>query len=237
MGGQVPTGADDDGPGTAPESGSPSASDAGSDGLATTPTRRSPSMAFVLTAFAVMALLTTGWAFLEVSRGGDSAAPGSSQKTAEPISEIAVADRGSPVQLSGATLTDDRLDVADLRGQVVVLNVWGSWCVPCRKEAPTLARVSSDYAGRGVRFVGVNIKDNRAAAVAFEQRYGITYPSIEDRDSQAMLALSQYAPAQAVPVTLVLDREGRVASRVIGVVREATLRALLDSTLAEEQVS
>lgn len=195
--------------------------------------RRPPPMALALASFALVALLASGWAYLEVTRGGEGAGSGAPTSATEPVAETAIGDRGEQVQLSGTTLTDDVLDVADLRGQVVAVNVWGSWCVPCREEAPTLARVSTDYASQGVRFVGVNIKDNRAAALAFEERYGITYPSIEDADGRAMLALSRYVPAQAVPVTLVLDRDGRVASRVIGVVREATLRALLDTTLAE----
>ena len=160
---------------------------------------------------------------------GAEAASGSGQ----PVTEYPVGDRGRPVELSGGTLTDDVLDLADLRGDVVVVNVWGSWCVPCRIEAPVLARVSQEYREAGVSFVGVNVKDNRAAAVAFEEEYGIAYPSIEDTDGRAVLALSQYVPASAVPVTLVLDRDGRVAARVLGAVREATLRALLDSALAE----
>lgn len=151
----------------------------------------------------------------------------------QPVTEYPVAGRGAPVELSGGTLTDDELDLADLRGEVVVVNVWGSWCGPCRVEAPVLARVSQEYRERGVSFVGVNVKDNRAAAVVFEEEHGITYPSIEDTDGRAVLALSQYVPASAVPVTLVLDRDGRVAARVLGAVREATLTALLDSTLAE----
>lgn len=162
--------------------------------------------------------------------GGDA---GSGVSVSQPVTEYPVADRGEPVELSGGTLTGDDLDVADLRGDVVVVNVWGSWCGPCRIEAPVLAQVSEDYRGRGVSFVGVNVKDNRAAAIAFEEEYGITYPSIEDVDGRAVLALSQYVPASAVPVTLVLDREGRVAARVLGAVREATLTALLDSMLAE----
>ncbi|MFC3690540.1 TlpA family protein disulfide reductase [Aquipuribacter hungaricus] len=151
----------------------------------------------------------------------------------QPVTEYKVGDRGAPVYLSGATLTDDELDLASLRGEVVVVNVWGSWCGPCRVEAPVLSRVSTDYRERGVSFVGVNVKDNRAAAVAFEEEHGITYPSIEDTDGRAVLALSQYVPASAVPVTLVLDRDGRVAARVLGAVREATVTALLDGTLAE----
>lgn len=153
--------------------------------------------------------------------------------TGQPVTEYPMVDRGQPVELSGGTLTDDELDLADLRGDVVVINVWGSWCGPCRVEAPVLARVSEQYRDRGVSFVGVNVKDNRAAAVAFEEEFGITYPSIEDTDGRAVLALSQYVPASAVPVTLVLDRGGRVAARVLGAVREATLTALLESTLAE----
>lgn len=155
------------------------------------------------------------------------------QEVEQPVTEYPLTDRGQPVELSGGTLTDDELDLTDLRGEVAVINVWGSWCGPCRVEAPVLARVSKQYRERGVSFVGVNVKDNRAAAVAFEEEFGITYPSIEDTDGRAVLALSQYVPASTVPVTLVLDRDGRVAARVLGAVREATLTALLDSTLAE----
>lgn len=154
--------------------------------------------------------------------------------TGQPVTEYLPADRGEPVELDGGTLTGDVLDLADLRGDVVVVNVWGSWCAPCRTEAPVLAALSAEYLDRGVRFVGVDVKDNRAAAVAFEAGYGITYPSIEDVDGRAVLALSQYVPASAVPVTLVLDRTGRVGARVLGAIREATLRALLDSALAEQ---
>ncbi|MFC3689220.1 TlpA family protein disulfide reductase [Aquipuribacter hungaricus] len=162
--------------------------------------------------------------------GGDAE---SGVSVSQPVTEYQVADRGAPVALSGGTLTDDELDLADLHGDVAVVNVWGSWCGPCRVEAPVLAKVSTDYREREVSFVGVNVKDNRAAAVAFEEQHGIAYPSIEDTDGRAVLALSQYVPASAVPVTLVLDRQGRVAARVLGAVREATLTALLDSTLAE----
>lgn len=162
--------------------------------------------------------------------GGDA---GSGVSVSQPVTEYPMADRGAPVELSGQTLTGSELDLAELRGDVVVVNVWGSWCGPCRIEAPVLAQVSGDYRGRGVSFVGVNVKDNRAAAVAFEEEHGIAYPSIEDSDGRAVLALSQFVPASAVPVTLLLDRDGRVAARVLGAVREATLAALLDGTLAE----
>lgn len=149
------------------------------------------------------------------------------------VTEFPVTDRGQPVQVDGTTLTGDLLELSGLRNRVVVLNVWGSWCPPCREEAPVLAKVSKEYADRGVSFVGINVRDNRAAAVAFERRYGITYPSIEDQGGRVLLALNQYIPANAVPVTLVLDRQGRVAARVLGAVEESTLTALLDTVLGE----
>jgi thiol-disulfide isomerase/thioredoxin len=201
------------------------------DGATTTARPRSVLPRLVV-ALIVVALVASAWVFLEL-RGSTEEATGTVPTSSDPVSEYPPSARGEPVQLAGSTLTDDLLDVADLRGHVVVINVWGSWCVPCREEAPVLARLSREYTDDGVRFVGVNVKDNRAAALAFEDRYGIPYPSIEDRDGQALLALSQHVPAQAVPVTLVLDSEGRVAARVIGLVREATLRALLEGVLAE----
>lgn len=196
--------------------------------------RRRLTPGWMLLAVLVVAVASAVAAALALSSGGSSSrgAPGTALPQAQPVTEIPVDGRGAPVELSGTTLTDEPLDLADLRGRPVVVNVWGSWCAPCRTEAPILAATSAAYADR-VSFVGVDVKDNRAAAIAFEQNYGITYPSIEDPDGRAVLALSQYVPASAVPVTLVLDDQGRVAARVLGAVREATLTALLDAVLAE----
>ena len=83
---------------------------------------------------------------------------------------IPVADRQRAPVLSGTTLDGEPLDVGDLRGQVVVLNFWASWCAPCRAEAPTLDEVATRTAAQGVRFVGVNVKDERSSAQAFERR-------------------------------------------------------------------
>lgn len=168
------------------------------------------------------------------SRGQQGGASQQGATTAaRTVTEFPPADRGSPVDVTGSTLAGDQFSMEELRGRVVVVNVWGSWCPPCREEAPVLADVSRRYADRGVSFVGVNVRDNPAAARAFERRYGITYPSIEDSAGRALLALNQYIPANAVPVTLVLDRQGRVAARVLGALEKSTLTALLDSVLAE----
>lgn len=153
------------------------------------------------------------------------------------ITELAPADRGDPIELNGATLDGDDLDLADLRGQVVVVNVWGSWCPPCRKEAPVLKKVSDDLAPKpdsGVAFVGIDTRDSDAAAAAFIDNVGSTYPNIVDPDGVLLLAFRGTINPQAIPSTLVLDREGRVAARVIGEVTEGTLRSLVSSVVAEQ---
>lgn len=160
---------------------------------------------------------------------GDNSALSS---TGSGVTEFPAAERGEPISLGGRTLEDDDLSLDELRGKVVVLNVWGSWCAPCREEAPVLAAAARGYAGE-VAFVGINVRDNRSAALAFEKRFAIPYPSIADFDGQTLLSVNDYVPVNAVPVTLVLDAEGRVAARVLGVLREATLSALLDTVLAE----
>lgn len=189
----------------------------------------------VVVSVVLSAVLGVGLGQLYLATGSDQstgAPPGTSAFSAG-VTEFPVAERGRPVEVSGTTLTGEPLALSEYRDEVVVVNVWGSWCPPCREEAPVLARLSAEFADRGVSFVGINVRDNAAAALAFEDNYGIDYPSIEDTDGRVVLALNEYMPASAVPVTLVLDRQGRVAARVLGAVREATLRALLTTALAE----
>ncbi len=166
--------------------------------------------------------------------GGGAAEQGSPSTGSRTVTEYPPADRAEPVVLSGTGLTGEAIDIAAWRGDVVVINVWGSWCAPCREEAPILAATSAAYADQGVRFLGVNVRDNPAAAIAFEESYGITYPSIDDSDGQALLSLAEHLPAAGVPVTLILDRDGRPAARVLGAVQESTLTALLDTVLGEQ---
>ena len=149
------------------------------------------------------------------------------------VTVVPVDEREGAVQVDGSSLTGDAVSTAAYRGAPVVLNVWGSWCAPCRTEAPVLRSVSEAYATQGVRFLGIDVKDNPAAALSFERRYGIGYPSLDDRTGEATRALAQHLPAATVPATLVLDRRGRVAARVLGAVEESTLRALLDDVLRE----
>ena len=151
------------------------------------------------------------------------------------VTEFPIADRGAAVVVRGDSLTGAPLSTEDLRGDVVVLNVWGSWCAPCRDEAPVLSDAAREHADRGVSFLGINVRDNAAAALAFEKRFGIDYPSIADVDGRALLSVNQYVPANAVPVTLLLDRQGRVAARILGVLTAASLSSVLDPLISEDR--
>lgn len=133
----------------------------------------------------------------------------------------------------GRTLDGGNLDVADWRGQVVVVNAWGSWCGPCRREAPDLRRVSLETRAHGVRFVGIDTRDSDAAGREFVREFRIGYPSIVDGQGRVMLGLRDIMPVSAVPTTVVVDSVGRVAARVIGPVTYAALHGLVEDTVAE----
>lgn len=141
-------------------------------------------------------------------------------------------DRGDQVKLIGQTLDGELLDIAVFQGKVVVVNVWASWCGPCRSEAVELANVSKEFLNRGVQFVGLNTRDGLAAAKAFNNRFDTGYPSIRDKDGTLTLAFGNLGPA-ATPTTIVLDKEGRVAARVLGPVTESQLRILINAVLED----
>jgi thiol-disulfide isomerase/thioredoxin len=149
------------------------------------------------------------------------------------VTLVAAADRDDVVAFAGTTLDGDTFDVSDHRGEVVVVNVWGSWCPPCIAEAPALEKVWEQTRSKGVQFVGVNTRDQTAAARAHERRFEISYPSIDDDGGRVLLAFRGTLPPVAIPSTLVLDRSGRVAARVLGKVGAGTLRGVVDDVLAE----
>ena len=128
----------------------------------------------------------------------------------------------------GTTLDGEPLALADLKGPVVV-NFWASWCGPCATEAPALQNVADAYEGQ-VSFVGVNVKDQLAAARNFETDYGVEYPSWEDQAASIAASFGGIGPA-ALPSTIVLDAEHRVAARLFGAVDEAKLSDHIDQVL------
>lgn len=146
---------------------------------------------------------------------------------------IAAGDRAVAPEVSGTTLDGQPLALSDFAGDVVVVNVWGSWCAPCRAEAEALQQVYLDNKHDGVRFVGLNTRDQQAAALAFEQRFGITYPSLVDENGELQLAFRDSLPPNAIPSTLVIDREGAIAARVVGPTTYSQLSELVGDVAAE----
>lgn len=147
--------------------------------------------------------------------------------------QLAPDERGEPVELSGTTLEGEPVDVGDWRGAPVVLNTWYAACGPCREEAPDLVEVSAETAEDGVRFLGINTRDGAAQGLAFEEEFGVEYPSLLDRDGQGVLALRGELPPAATPTTLVLDARGRVAARFLGPVDPSTLRTVVADAVGE----
>ena len=151
------------------------------------------------------------------------------------IDQVPVGDRGKPVEAAGESLDGDPLDLADYRGKVVVLNVYASWCPPCRAEMPTVVELAEHADPAQVSYLGVNIRDNDAAARAFGENFGVGFPSFADPSSAVLLALSDKLGPYSLPSTVVLDRQGRVAALVLGKIPGAvTLQDVVDDVVAED---
>ena len=149
------------------------------------------------------------------------------------ITQVPADQRQPAPEVRGPTLDGPEFVLSDHRGQVVVLNVWASWCAPCRSEAPALAEVSEQTKGKGVQFAGLVTRDSDAASRAFADRFELDYPQVIDSDGALQLQFRDNLPPQAIPSTLVIDQQGRVAARVLGEVSAPTLRSLIEP-LAEE---
>lgn len=138
--------------------------------------------------------------------------------------------RGAPVELTGDLLDGGGFDLASLRGRVVVVNFWGSWCAPCRAETDDLEQVYQDTKTQGVAFLGINIRDDRDKARAFLAGR-VNYPSLFDPSSK--LALRFDPPPNATPATIVLDRQGRIARVIRTAVHKDALAPIVAEVVAE----
>ena len=142
-------------------------------------------------------------------------------------------DRATAPEFAGTLLGGGDFASADLAGDVAVLNFWGSWCPPCRVETPEFQEVYADVRDDGVEFLGLNVKEtDEQFALAFVERFGIEFPSLYDPRGEVALAFRDY-PANAIPSTIVLDRESRVAAVYTGEVSQEDLRRVLDRVLEE----
>lgn len=152
------------------------------------------------------------------------------------VLEIPEAERAPAVDFQGVTELGDAVSSDDYRGGVLVVNFWYAACGPCIAEAPMLEEVWQQYKDQGVKFLGVNTYDQPATAQSFARDNGITYPSVIDVvDGSVKLAFAQVTPVQATPTTLVVDRDGQVAARIIGQLESASILSTLVKTVLAEK--
>lgn len=190
------------------------------------PVRRPPSLRVLLVA--AFLVLLAGCSDTE-GTGDKGYITGDGQ-----IQQLAPAERGDPIELTGPGLDGEEIDLADRRGEPVAVVVWGSWCAPCRAEAPELAELSAER--DDASFLGINIRDSSEAnAKSFNRTFGIEYPSFYSPTGEALLAFDGTLTPNTIPSTVVLDDRGRVAASIIGPLpSKQTLAELIDEVVTED---
>jgi thiol-disulfide isomerase/thioredoxin len=173
------------------------------------------------------------------STGDDAVVPGSEFQFVSPDGKTEIfyegGDRKAIGNLSGDSLMerDKRIQLSDYAGRVVVLNIWGSWCGPCRVEAPEMQKLYDQTRDSGVQVLGIDVRDEqRSAPEDFMRDRNLTYPSIYDPPGRSLLALKGY-PKSVVPSTIVLDKQHRVAAVYLRDLLAEDLRPLVDRLAAE----
>lgn len=175
----------------------------------------------------VIALVFMSFVLTACSGGGSSTSEESFVSGDGSTTFIKVEDRKIAPTITGMTLSGENYTY--LKDRVAVVNVWASWCSPCRAEAPTLVALANKYTD--VAFIGILTRDNPANAEAFERRFKIPYPTVID--DSILIGFKGSLPANAIPTTVVLDKKGRVAARISGVVTIASLSELIEKVSTE----
>jgi thiol-disulfide isomerase/thioredoxin len=184
---------------------------------------RTIGAAFALVATAALSGCTSG-------TNGSNANPGYVSPDGT-VKVIAVNDRNPAPPVRGRSLDGGTYDVRDRAGDVVVVNFWASWCPPCRAEQPRLNDVYAAVRGKNVDFVGVDLRDEDAMARAFRRTHTVAYPSIVDESGTLLLGFRDI-PASP-PSTVVIDRFGRIAAKIIGQTPKGVLQPIVEQLLAE----
>jgi thiol-disulfide isomerase/thioredoxin len=174
----------------------------------------------VVTVTAVVAVLLAGAIAATLLTSGTGKADGNTV-------EYQAGHRPLAPDLAGTSLTGTPVKLSGYRGKTVVLNFWGSWCSPCRGEAPTLAVLDQQYGPKGVAFLGDDVGDTPANALAFTRSVGVAYPSINDQGYSVVQQLSRVVPVSDTPTTVVIDKTGHVAAMVIGAINYGEMTTLL----------
>lgn len=144
------------------------------------------------------------------------------------IVQIPAADRKKAPVFAGNDLNGTPISTAGWAGKTVVVNLWGSWCPPCRAEAPALDAVARALKSKGVEFLGIAVREDAQTTLAFDRKHNISYPSISDTTGAQVLGFAASLPSAAIPTTWIIDSKGRVAARIIDRTTEATLTALIE---------
>ena len=175
----------------------------------------------VTTAAAVFVLLVAALVVTVFTHGNSSSAD--DNMVAYPAGHRPAAPDFTATSLTGAPI-----NFASYRGKIVVLNIWGSWCGPCRGEGQTLKYLDEEYGPQGIAFLGDDIQDTPVAAQAFLRSKGITYPSVNDATGAVEERLAIAVPISATPTTLVIDKTGHVAGVIEGAVTYPEMTTLLN---------
>jgi thiol-disulfide isomerase/thioredoxin len=176
----------------------------------------------VVTVTAVVAVLLVGALAVTLLTSGK----GSSANAGNTV-EYPAGHRPLAPDFTGTSLTGTQIKLSSYQGKTVVLNFWGSWCSPCRDEAPTLAVLNQQYGSKGVAFLGDDVGDTPANALAFTRSARISYPSINDQGYAVVQQLSAVVPVSDTPTTVVIDKTGHVAGMVLGAVSYGEMTTLL----------
>jgi thiol-disulfide isomerase/thioredoxin len=190
-----------------------------------------------LAAAASLVLALSGCSSLSGSGGVSSGAADTKfiQGTGE-ITSVPEDERPTAPDISGKTVDGQHLSLSAFKGKVIVLNEWGSWCSPCRAEAPNLVAVAKATQSQGVQFVGINTRDYRPSqAQSFERRFGVPYPSFFDPDGALVLKFPPGSLSlQAIPTTVIIDRHGKIAVRALTALTQDQLTKALVPVVAEK---
>ncbi|MFM1826024.1 MAG: hypothetical protein RLZZ37_659 [Actinomycetota bacterium] len=142
-------------------------------------------------------------------------------------------ERKPAPELKDVEFLSSEINLNSLKNKVVLINVWGSWCSPCRKEAAELEELYLKNKANNVEFIGINIRDSKISANKFIENFSITYPNIFDRDGKLLLGYKDSLPPNSIPSTILIDKNGLVAARQLGPIDKSLIQGFI-SELVEE---